>query len=107
MGNAMVMTQYICLTPDMQNKQGALWSWLPCFLKDWELQVHFKIHEQEKKNVHEDGLVIWYTRDRMQPDNHNVISLKLFELIVERTPEEDKLHQDVFLPSVDNVKCWR
>uniref|UniRef100_A0A5F9DJE2 Lectin, mannose binding 2 like n=1 Tax=Oryctolagus cuniculus TaxID=9986 RepID=A0A5F9DJE2_RABIT len=235
MGNAMVMTQYIRLTPDMQSKQGALWNRVPCFLRDWELQVHFKIHGQGKKNLHGDGLAIWYTKDRMQPgpvfgnmdkfvglgvfvdtypneekqqeaqkrryspgvqrvfpyisamvnngslsydherdgrptelggctaivrnlhydtflviryvkrhltimmdidgkhewrdcievpgvrlprgyyfgtssitgdlsDNHDVISLKLFELTVERTPEEEKLHRDVFLPSVDNMK---
>ncbi|XP_048208264.1 VIP36-like protein isoform X4 [Perognathus longimembris pacificus] len=207
----------------------------PCFLRDWELQVHFKIHGQGKKNLHGDGLAIWYTKDRMQTgpvfgnmdkfvglgvfidtypneekqqeaqkrryspgvqrvfpyisamvnngslsydherdgrptelggctaivrnlhydtflviryvkrhltvmmdidgkhewrdcievpgvrlprgyyfgtssitgdlsDNHDVISLKLFELTVERTPEEEKLHRDVFLPSVDNMK---
>lgn len=29
---------------------------------------------------------------------------RLFELTVERTPEEEKLHRDVFLPSVDNMK---
>ncbi|XP_045683127.1 VIP36-like protein isoform X2 [Phyllostomus hastatus] len=170
MGNAMVMTQYIRLTPDMQSKQGALWNRMPCFLRDWELQVHFKIHGQGKKNLHGDGLAIWYTKDRMQPgpvfgnmdkfvglgvfvdtypneekqqeimmdidgkhewrdcievpgvrlprgyyfgtssitgdlsDNHDIISLKLFELTVERTPEEEKLHRDVFLPSVDNMK---
>ncbi|XP_031223034.1 VIP36-like protein isoform X1 [Mastomys coucha] len=235
MGNAMVMTQYIRLTPDMQSKQGALWNRVPCFLKDWELQVHFKIHGQGKKNLHGDGLAIWYTKDRMQPgpvfgnmdkfvglgvfvdtypneekqheaqkrryspgvqrvfpyisamvnngslsydherdgrptelggctaivrnirydtflviryvkrhltimmdidgkhewrdciempgvrlprgyyfgtssitgdlsDNHDVISLKLFELTGVRTPEEEKLHRDVFLPSVDNLK---
>ncbi|XP_030874356.1 VIP36-like protein [Leptonychotes weddellii] len=67
MGNAMVMTQYIRLTPDMQSKQGALWNRVPCFLRDWELQVHFKIHGQGKKNLHGDGLAIWYTKDRMQP----------------------------------------
>ncbi|XP_044781526.1 VIP36-like protein isoform X4 [Bubalus bubalis] len=209
--------------------------WEPCFLRDWELQVHFRIHGQGKKNLHGDGLAIWYTKDRMQPgpvfgnmdkfvglgvfvdtypneekqqeaqkrryspgvqrvfpyisamvnngslsydherdgrptelggctaivrnlhydtflviryvkrhltimmdidgkhewrdcievpgvrlprgyyfgtssitgdlsDNHDVISLKLFELTVERTPEEEKLHRDVFLPSVDNMK---
>lgn len=39
----------------------------PCFLRDWELQVHFKIHGQGKKNLHGDGLAIWYTKDRMQP----------------------------------------
>ncbi|XP_036910920.1 VIP36-like protein isoform X3 [Sturnira hondurensis] len=235
MGNAMVMTQYIRLTPDMQSKQGALWNRMPCFLRDWELQVHFKIHGQGKKNLHGDGLAIWYTKDRMQSgpvfgnmdkfvglgvfvdtypneekqqeaqkrryspgvqrvfpyisamvnngslsydherdgrptelggctaivrnlhydtflviryvkrhltimmdidgkhewrdcievpgvrlprgyyfgtssitgdlsDNHDIISLKLFELTVERTPEEEKLHRDVFLPSVDNMK---
>ncbi|XP_054978068.1 VIP36-like protein isoform X3 [Sorex araneus] len=170
MGNAMVMTQYVRLTPDMQSKQGALWNRVPCFLRDWELQVHFKIHGQGKKNLHGDGLAIWYTKDRMQPgpvfgnmdkfvglgvfvdtypneekqqeimmdidgkhewrdciempgvrlprgyyfgassitgdlsDNHDIISLKLFELTVERTPEEEKLHRDVFLPSVDNLK---
>ncbi|XP_057596701.1 VIP36-like protein isoform X2 [Hippopotamus amphibius kiboko] len=237
MGNAMVMTQYIRLTPDMQSKQGALWNRVvlihsskeeeqesPCFLRDWELQVHFRIHGQGKKNLHGDGLAIWYTKDRMQPgpvfgnmdkfvglgvfvdtypneekqqervfpyvsamvnngslrydherdgrptelggctaivrnlhydtflviryvkrhltimmdidgkhewrdcievpgvrlprgyyfgtssitgdlsDNHDIISLKLFELTVERTPEEEKLHRDVFLPSVDNMK---
>lgn len=69
MGNAMVMTQYIRLTPDMQSKQGALWNRVPCFLRDWELQVHFKIHGQGKKNLHGDGLAIWYTKDRMQPGN--------------------------------------
>lgn len=37
-------------------------------------------------------------------DNHDVISLKLFELTGVRTPEEEKLHRDVFLPSVDNLK---
>lgn len=26
MGNAMVMTQYVRLTPDVQSKQGALWN---------------------------------------------------------------------------------
>ncbi|KAM6216262.1 ovostatin-like [Rhynchocyon petersi] len=36
-------------------------------------------------------------------DNHDVISLKLFELTVERTPEKERLHRDVFLPLVDNM----
>ncbi|KAM9685788.1 VIP36-like protein [Trichechus inunguis] len=220
MGNAMAMIQYIQLTPGMQSKQGGLWNWVPCFLRDWELQVHFKIHGQGKKNLHGDGLAIWYTKGRMQPgpvfgnmdklvgpgvfvdtypnqekqqelvfphisamvndgslsydhewegrpmelggctaivhnlhydtflvicyvkrhwtimmdidskheqrdcidipgvrlhfgtssitgdlsNNYSVVSLKLFELTVERTPEEENLHQDVFLPLVDNMK---
>lgn len=39
----------------------------PCYLRDWELQVHFKIHGQGKKNLNGDGFAIWYTKDRMQP----------------------------------------
>lgn len=39
----------------------------PCYLRDWEMQVHFKIHGQGKKNLNGDGFAIWYTKDRMQP----------------------------------------
>lgn len=38
----------------------------PCHLKNWEMQVHFKIHGQGKKNLNGDGLAIWYTKERMQ-----------------------------------------
>lgn len=38
----------------------------PCYLRDWEMQVHFKIHGQGKKNLNGDGFAIWYTKDRMQ-----------------------------------------
>lgn len=38
----------------------------PCHLKDWEMQVHFKIHGQGKKNLNGDGMAIWYTKERMQ-----------------------------------------
>ncbi|KAG7314793.1 hypothetical protein KOW79_022096 [Hemibagrus wyckioides] len=66
MGDAMVTTDQVRLTPDMQSKQGAVWSRMPCHLKDWELQVHFKIHGQGKKNLNGDGLAVWYTKERMQ-----------------------------------------
>lgn len=39
----------------------------PCFLKDWELHVHFKIHGAGKKNLHGDGLALWYTQERLVP----------------------------------------
>ncbi|XP_014749047.1 PREDICTED: VIP36-like protein isoform X2 [Sturnus vulgaris] len=170
LGNAMVMTQFIRLTPDVQSKQGAVWNRVPCYLRDWEMQVHFKIHGQGKKNLNGDGFAIWYTKDRMQPgpvfgskdnflglgvfvdtypneekqqevlididgkhewrdcidvpgvrlprgyyfgtssvtgdlsDNHDIISLKLYQLTVERTPEEEKRDREVFLPVVDNLK---
>ncbi|KAI4883733.1 hypothetical protein NFI96_020870, partial [Prochilodus magdalenae] len=66
MGDALVTTDQVRLTPDMQSKQGAVWSRMPCHLKDWELQVHFKIHGQGKKNLNGDGLAVWYTKERMQ-----------------------------------------
>ncbi|KAJ7987318.1 hypothetical protein DPEC_G00337480 [Dallia pectoralis] len=66
MGDAMVTTEQVRLTSDMQSKQGAVWSRIPCHLRDWELQVHFKIHGQGKKNLNGDGLAIWYTKERMQ-----------------------------------------
>ncbi|NWZ72700.1 LMA2L protein, partial [Acrocephalus arundinaceus] len=37
-------------------------------------------------------------------DNHDIISLKLYQLTVERTPEEEKRDREVFLPVVDNLK---
>ncbi|XP_044293492.1 VIP36-like protein isoform X5 [Varanus komodoensis] len=170
MGNAMVMTHFIRLTPDVQSKQGAVWNRVPCYLRDWEMQVHFKIHGQGKKNLNGDGFAMWYTKDRMQPgpvfgskdnflglgvfvdtypneekqqevlldidgknewrdcvdipgvhlprgyyfgvssvtgdlsDNHDIISLKLYQLTVERMPEEERRDKEVFLPVVDNMK---
>ncbi|KAG9488844.1 hypothetical protein GDO78_005049 [Eleutherodactylus coqui] len=37
-------------------------------------------------------------------DNHDIISLKLYQLTVERTPAEEKMDKEVFIPSVDNMK---
>ncbi|NXP43498.1 LMA2L protein, partial [Heliornis fulica] len=37
-------------------------------------------------------------------DNHDIISLKLYQLTVERTPEEEKRDREVYLPLVDNLK---
>ena len=37
----------------------------PCHLNNWELQVHFKIHGQGKKNLNGDGMAIWYAKERM------------------------------------------
>lgn len=38
----------------------------PCHLKDWEMHVQFKVHGSGKKNLHGDGIAIWYTKDRLQ-----------------------------------------
>ncbi|MEQ2189496.1 hypothetical protein GOODEAATRI_025881, partial [Goodea atripinnis] len=58
MGTAMVTPDHVRLTPDMQSRQGAVWSRI--------LKVHFKIHGIGKKNLNGDGLAIWLTKDRMQ-----------------------------------------
>ncbi|NXV56713.1 LMA2L protein, partial [Molothrus ater] len=101
LGNAMVMTQFIRLTPDVQSKQGAVWNRVPCYLRDWEMQVHFKIHGQGKKNLNGDGFAIWYTKDRMQPgpvfgSKDNFLGLGVF---VDTYPNEEK-QQEVRATSV-------
>ncbi|KAM9841664.1 lectin, mannose-binding 2-like a [Aulostomus maculatus] len=92
MGDAMVTTDQVRLTPDMQSRQGAVWSRLPCHLKDWEMQVHFKIHGQGKKNLNGDGMAIWYTKERMQKgpvfgNSDNFTGLGVF---VDTYPNEEK-----------------
>ncbi|XP_053320630.1 VIP36-like protein isoform X1 [Spea bombifrons] len=98
MGNVLVTTQYVRLTPDLQSKQGAVWNRVPCYLRDWELQVHFKVHGQGKKNLNGDGFAIWYAKDRMQPGSvfgskHNFVGLGVF---VDTYPNEEKQHERVF-----------
>lgn len=38
----------------------------PCHVRNWELQVQFKVHGKGK-DLFGDGLVIWYTKERMKP----------------------------------------
>ncbi|KAM8973935.1 VIP36-like protein isoform 2-T2 [Pelodytes ibericus] len=98
MGNVLVTPQYVRLTPDIQSKQGAVWNRVPCYLRDWELQVHFKIHGQGKKNLNGDGFSLWYTKDRMQPGSvfgskDNFVGLGVF---VDTYPNEEKQHERIF-----------
>lgn len=64
-GSTMLTSQYVRLTPDERSKEGSIWNHQPCFLKDWEMHVHFKVHGTGKKNLHGDGIALWYTRDRL------------------------------------------
>uniref|UniRef100_A0A3P9A1V4 L-type lectin-like domain-containing protein n=1 Tax=Esox lucius TaxID=8010 RepID=A0A3P9A1V4_ESOLU len=98
MGDAMVTTEQIRLTSDMQSKQGAVWSRIPCHLRDWELQVHFKIHGQGKKNLNGDGLAIWYTKERMQkgPVFGNQDLFTGLGLFVDTYPNEEKQLERIF-----------
>uniref|UniRef100_UPI00358E3652 vesicular integral-membrane protein VIP36-like n=1 Tax=Myxine glutinosa TaxID=7769 RepID=UPI00358E3652 len=65
-GNTMVTSQQVRLTPDQQSKQGAIWNRVPCGLVDWELQVQFKVHGEGRRNLNGDGLALWYTRDQLK-----------------------------------------
>uniref|UniRef100_A0A8I5ZUM0 Lectin, mannose-binding 2 n=1 Tax=Rattus norvegicus TaxID=10116 RepID=A0A8I5ZUM0_RAT len=65
-GSTMLTSQYVRLTPDERSKEGSIWNHQPCFLKDWEMHVHFKVHGTGKKNLHGDGIALWYTRDRLR-----------------------------------------
>ncbi|XP_006625589.3 lectin, mannose-binding 2-like a isoform X1 [Lepisosteus oculatus] len=95
LGNTMVTTDYVRLTPDMQSKQGAVWNRVPCYLRDWELQVHFKIHGQGKKNLNGDGLAVWFTKERMQtgPVFGNMDRFTGLGVFVDTYPNEEK-HQE-------------
>ncbi|KAG8574658.1 hypothetical protein GDO81_009264 [Engystomops pustulosus] len=95
MGSVLVTPQYVRLTPDQQSKQGAVWNRMPCYLRDWELQVHFKVHGQGKKNLNGDGFALWFTKDRMQEGSvfgskHNFVGLGVF---VDTYPNEEKQHE--------------
>ncbi|XP_011603148.2 lectin, mannose-binding 2-like a isoform X2 [Takifugu rubripes] len=98
MGDAMVTTEQVRLTPDMQSRQGAVWSRIPCHLKDWEMQVHFKIHGQGKKNLNGDGLAIWYSKERMQkgPVFGNMDNFTGLGVFVDTYPNEEKHLERIF-----------
>ncbi|XP_015263635.1 PREDICTED: VIP36-like protein [Gekko japonicus] len=206
MGNAMVMTQFVRLTPDIQSKQGAVWNRVPIVnsvksvlgpvfgSKDnfLGLGVFVDTYPNEEKQQeaqkrryssgnqrvfpyvsamvsngslaydhdrdgrptelggctamvrnlnHDTFLVIRYVKRRLTilldidgkhewrdcidipgvhfprgyyfgvssvtgdlSDNHDIISLKLYQLTVERTPQEEQRDKEVFLPIVENMK---
>ncbi|KAM6965476.1 lectin, mannose-binding 2-like b [Aplochiton taeniatus] len=98
MGNAMITPEHVRLTPDHQSRQGAVWSRIPCYLRDWELQVHFKIHGQGKKNLNGDGMAFWLTKERMQigPVFGNMNQFTGLAVFVDTYPNENKNHERVF-----------
>ncbi|XP_070689709.1 lectin, mannose-binding 2-like b [Pempheris klunzingeri] len=98
MGTAMVTPDHVRLTPDLQSRQGAVWSRIPLYLRDWELKVHFKIQGQGKKNLNGDGLAIWLTKDRMQngPVFGNMNQFVGLGIFVDTYPNADKSHDRAF-----------
>lgn len=68
----------------------------PCYLKDWEMHVQFKVHGSGKKNLHGDGIAIWYTKDRLHPGNVGCsILMVLSTLMEENAPGLTSLHAAV------------
>jgi len=63
-GSTMVTSNYIRLTPDQRSKQGALWNKLPCRVRNWEVQIQFKV-TGTTKDLFGDGFAFWYTKERM------------------------------------------
>ena len=61
----MVTSNYIRLTPDDRSRQGAIWNKLPCRVRNWEVQINFKV-SGTTKDLFGDGFSFWYVRDRMQ-----------------------------------------
>ncbi|XP_017296583.1 VIP36-like protein [Kryptolebias marmoratus] len=98
MGTAMVMPDYVRLTPDQQSRQGAVWSRIPFVLRDWELKVHFKVHGQGKKNFNGDGLAVWLTKERMQngPVFGNMNQFTGLGVFVDTYPNSEKNHDRTF-----------
>jgi len=64
-GSTMVTSNYIRLTPDQKSKQGALWNKIPCKVRNWEVQINFKV-TGTTKDLFGDGFAFWYTKDRME-----------------------------------------
>ncbi|KAG7280011.1 hypothetical protein CRUP_013558 [Coryphaenoides rupestris] len=169
MGSAVVTTDHVRLTPDLQSRQGGVWSRIPCYLRDWELQRVYPFvsamlgngtldydHSRDGRptemggctamvrNVnHDTFLLIRYIRNRLTimmdvdghrewrecadingvwlplgyyfgassatgdlSDNHDLISMKLYELTLDETKEEGELREDeeeVTVPRVDDM----
>uniref|UniRef100_A0A8C8IMB4 L-type lectin-like domain-containing protein n=2 Tax=Oncorhynchus tshawytscha TaxID=74940 RepID=A0A8C8IMB4_ONCTS len=105
MGNAIITTEHVRLTPDLQSRQGAVWSRIPCYLRDWEMQVHFKIHGQGKKNLNGDGMALWYTKERMQtgPVFGNMNLFTGLGVFLDTYPNENNNHEKKYSPSTQRV----
>ncbi|XP_076023556.1 lectin, mannose-binding 2-like b [Genypterus blacodes] len=98
LGTAMVTPDHVRLTPDLQSRQGAVWSRVPCTLRDWELRVHFKVHGLGKKNLNGDGLAVWFTKERMQIGSvfGNMNQFTGLGIFVDTYPNDNKNHDRAF-----------
>nr|XP_002126496.1 vesicular integral-membrane protein VIP36 [Ciona intestinalis] len=62
----MLTNNFIRLTSNHQAEVGSVWNKIPLYLRDWEMQVQFKVHGGGR-TLGADGFAIWYTKERMTP----------------------------------------
>uniref|UniRef100_A0A8K9V4T1 Lectin, mannose-binding 2 n=1 Tax=Oncorhynchus mykiss TaxID=8022 RepID=A0A8K9V4T1_ONCMY len=68
-GSTLVTSSYVRLTPDERSRQGSIWNTVQLMV-ELMIQCNFyKIHGSGKKNLHGDGIAIWYTKERLHPGN--------------------------------------
>ncbi|KAK7895363.1 hypothetical protein WMY93_020688 [Mugilogobius chulae] len=63
---------------------------MPCHLKDWEMQVHFKIHGQGKKNLNGDGLALVHQRTDAERSCFGNMATLRSGCVVDTYPNEEK-----------------
>ncbi|XP_065654291.1 vesicular integral-membrane protein VIP36 isoform X2 [Hydra vulgaris] len=66
LGSTMVSVDYLRLTPDERSKAGSVWNILPCYIRNWEIHINFKIHGHGTR-LYGDGFAFWYSKERAQP----------------------------------------
>jgi len=66
LGSAAVGENYVRLTQDEKSLQGAIWNKHPVKVPFWQAHLQFQIHGISD-NIAGDGMVFWYTKDRMIP----------------------------------------
>lgn len=64
LGSTMVTSNYIRLTSDDRSRQGAIWNKVPCRVRNWEVQLSFKV-SGTTRDLFGDGFAFWYTKERM------------------------------------------
>jgi len=62
-GNAMLTDEHVRLTNDEQSKSGAMWTTFPCYVRDWEIHMQFKVHGHNSR-FFGDGFAFWYAKER-------------------------------------------
>lgn len=63
-GSVMFTQSYVRLTPDEQSMSGSIWNQIPCWNRNWEVIISFKV-AGKGKDLFGDGFAFWYAKDRM------------------------------------------